>query len=136
MVTIGGKAVVAQELIVRKPHVDLHGGVFGEQQIRMKNTYATSPRLLAYRQCVASQLIGKNFGNLGAVQQAFREAANHCKEQVKDKAKAPKASRTRIIATSSPKVIRKLEALGVITVDQNGRMHFDVGKYEELKRKK
>lgn len=52
---------------------------WGYTAIRKESTKATSPRLLKYRSCVAGEMSGKDFRNLQAVQEAFREAAHKCK---------------------------------------------------------
>jgi len=54
---------------------------WGFTAIRKESTEATSPKLLAYRGCVAGQMGGKR-GTLEAIQIAFREAAHACKAKV------------------------------------------------------
>jgi len=54
---------------------------WGRQATRKESTKATSPRLLAYRKCIASQLNGQTYDNLRGIQQAFRTAAGNCARQ-------------------------------------------------------
>jgi len=48
---------------------------WGYIAVRKARTVATSPRLLAYRSCIAGRLSGKSFANLKEVQEAFKTAA-------------------------------------------------------------
>lgn len=50
---------------------------WGKYAVRGKHTYATSPRLLRYRGCIAGALAGKK-GTLKDIQEAFRAAAHAC----------------------------------------------------------
>lgn len=52
---------------------------------RKATTTATSPRLLAYRSCIAGELVNKKFGSLKSVQEAFKAAANKCKAEASRK---------------------------------------------------
>lgn len=54
---------------------------WGFTAIRKESTEATSPKLLAYRSCVAGVMSGAG-GTLEAVQTKFREAAHACKSKV------------------------------------------------------
>jgi len=48
---------------------------------RKVTTVATSPRLLKYRQCIASKLKGKTFDTLKAVQLEFQKIAPECAKE-------------------------------------------------------
>ena len=63
---------------------------WGYEQTRKVTTDATSPRLLAYRGCVAGELSGKEFDSLKDVQEAFQEAAAKCKVEAAKKPTVPK----------------------------------------------
>ena len=63
---------------------------WGKYAVRKTTTVATSPRLLAYRSCIAAALGGKEYPNLEAVQTAFREAAARCAREAASKPTVPK----------------------------------------------
>lgn len=69
------KVVVEPMMEIRKSvHKDLGGGKLGLiQRRKLKNT-VKDPRLLSIMSCMASELSGKTYGSLGAVQDAFRKA--------------------------------------------------------------
>ena len=54
---------------------------WGFTAIRKDSTETTSPKLLAYRSCVAGEMGGKS-GTLKDIQEAFRGAAHSCKSKV------------------------------------------------------
>ncbi len=54
---------------------------WGFTAIRKESTEATSPRLLAYRSCMAGGMSGVS-GSLKEVQTKFREMAHSCKSKV------------------------------------------------------
>jgi len=54
---------------------------WGFTAIRKESTEASSPKLLAYRSCVAGEMGGKS-GTLKDIQEAFRGAAHTCKAKV------------------------------------------------------
>lgn len=54
---------------------------WGYTAIRKESTEATSPKLLAYRSCMAGGMSGKS-GTLEVIQTAFRELAHSCKSKV------------------------------------------------------
>lgn len=54
---------------------------WGFTAIRKETTEATSPKLLAYRGCVAGAMSGAR-GTLEAIQTKFRESAHACKAKV------------------------------------------------------
>lgn len=54
---------------------------WGFTAIRKESTEATSPKLLAYRSCVAGVMGGAS-GSLKDIQTKFREAAHSCKSRV------------------------------------------------------
>jgi hypothetical protein len=58
----------------KKIHKDLGGGKLGLYQIRSAKNVVKSPRLLNILSCMASQLSGKKYSNLGEVQKAFKDA--------------------------------------------------------------
>ena len=59
---------------------------WGTRQVRKVTAEAESPRLLAYRTCIARHLKNKTFDNLEAVQKKFKETAPECaKEAAKKK---------------------------------------------------
>nr|AHA92082.1 hypothetical protein [Los Azufres archaeal virus 2] len=96
------KIAVAQEAIKRELHKDPHGGRYGTIAVRMKNSFAEAPRLVAFRQCVAGKVrdiynavtsggyrsnivnvsVGQIPPSLGAIQTAFSIAAKECKAEV------------------------------------------------------
>ena len=51
---------------------------WGYIAIRQARTVATSPRLLAYRSCMAGALAGKKYTNLKGIQEAFKTQAPTC----------------------------------------------------------
>lgn len=54
---------------------------WGFTAIRKETTEATSPKLLAYRSCVAGSMAGAS-GSLKDIQTKFRESAHSCKAKV------------------------------------------------------
>jgi len=66
---------------------------WGYEAIRKATTIATSPKLLAYRACIARELVGKKFPDLKTVQETFRETAHKCKGEVAGKPTKPKKGR-------------------------------------------
>ena len=67
-------------MVVRKTvKKDLGGGSLGLTQIRRVRNVVVSPRLRRINSCMAGKLGGKTFGNLGAVQKAFKEARGACR---------------------------------------------------------
>lgn len=52
---------------------------WGYEATRKAHNVTRSKILAKYRSCVAGKLAGKDFANLKAVQEAFREAAHACK---------------------------------------------------------
>lgn len=54
---------------------------WGYTAIRKESTEATSPKLLAYRSCVAGAMSGAS-GTLADIQTRFRESAHSCKSKV------------------------------------------------------
>ena len=73
------KVITEVFMAVKKP------AVFGAKQVRKVHTEATSPRLLKYRGCIASEIAGKKFPNYMAVREAFRAAAKKCAAEVAGK---------------------------------------------------
>ena len=63
---------------------------WGYTAIRKATTEATSPRLLAYRACIAGKLAGKDFANLKEVQETFRSVAKECAAEARSKPTIPK----------------------------------------------
>ena len=63
---------------------------WGYTAIRKATTEATSPRLLAYRSCIASKLAGRKFANLKEVQEEFRRIAPECAREAASKPTIPK----------------------------------------------
>lgn len=58
---------------------------WGNWATRKVTTRAMSPRLLAYRACIAAQLGGKKFANLKEVQETFKRVAPECARQAASK---------------------------------------------------
>lgn len=54
---------------------------WGFTAIRKESTEASSPKLLAYRSCVAGAMSGAS-GTLKDIQEKFRETAHSCKSKV------------------------------------------------------
>jgi hypothetical protein len=68
----------------------LDGGRWGNLAKRFPGkTRAYSPKLLAYRACIASALSGKHPGTIGKVQSAFTDAAHACKKEVEGRGIKP-----------------------------------------------
>jgi hypothetical protein len=63
----------------KKVTKDLGGGKLGLWQIRKINNVVTDPHLLSILSCMAGELAGKKYGNLGAVQEAFKTARSKCR---------------------------------------------------------
>lgn len=77
------KHVISTEMMTyerKAPKTPFRG--WGYTATRKLHTRATSPRLLKYRGCVASELTGKSFPDLKGVQDAFEAAAHACKAKV------------------------------------------------------
>ena len=69
------KVVVTPIMEIKKSiHKDLGGGHLGLIQRRKMKNVVRDPRLLSILACMASELSGKTYTNLGAVQKAFKEA--------------------------------------------------------------
>lgn len=68
--------VIASGMMVVRKRVrkDLGGGRLGLRQVRRVMNIVTDPRLISINECIASELGGKTFPTLGAVQSAFRTA--------------------------------------------------------------
>jgi hypothetical protein len=58
---------------------------WGYLAIRKSRTTATSPRLLAYRSCMAGSLAGKKYANLKDIQTAFKTTAPTCASEAAKK---------------------------------------------------
>ena len=58
---------------------------WGYIAIRKARTVATSPRLLAYRSCMAGSLAAKKYANLKEIQTAFKTAAPTCAKEAAGK---------------------------------------------------
>jgi hypothetical protein len=58
---------------------------WGYTAVRKARTVATSPRLLAYRGCMAGALKGKTYANLKEIQTAFKTTAPTCKAEAAGK---------------------------------------------------
>jgi hypothetical protein len=61
-------------VVKKKIKKDLGGGKLGLRQVRRTFNIVKNPRLLKINQCMASELAGKTFPTLGAVQSAFAKA--------------------------------------------------------------
>lgn len=61
---------------------------WGFKAVRKETTEASSPKLLAYRSCVAGEMSGKS-GTLKDIQEAFRATAHSCKAKVAGVATIP-----------------------------------------------
>ena len=75
-------AVVPLILVRRRRTEKVGDAKWNEFQRRMPTAFATSPKLVAYRACVAEKLTGKKPGSLKAAQEAFAAAAKACKAEV------------------------------------------------------
>ena len=62
------------EVITKKIHKDLGGGHLGLRQIRRVHNVVTDATLQNINGCMASELAGKKFKNLGEIQNAFATA--------------------------------------------------------------
>lgn len=73
--------VIASGMMVVKKKIrkDLGGGKLGLRQVRRVNNVVTDPHLLSINACMASELAGKSYPSLGAVQNAFASARGRCK---------------------------------------------------------
>lgn len=71
--------VTPMMVVKKKVKKDLGGGRLGTRQVRKVTNTVRSQRLAQHQACVASKMAGKSFSNLGAVQDAFREATKACK---------------------------------------------------------
>jgi len=58
---------------------------WGYVATRKARTVATSPRLLAYRGCMAGALAGKKYANLKDIQTAFKTQAPTCAKEAASK---------------------------------------------------
>jgi hypothetical protein len=61
-------------VVTKKVHKDLGGGHLGLRQIRRVMNIIKDARLQRINGCMASELAGKSFSTLGAVQDAFKKA--------------------------------------------------------------
>ena len=61
-------------VVTKKVRKDLGGGHLGLRQVRRVMNIVTDARLLRINGCMASELAGKSFKNLGEVQNAFKTA--------------------------------------------------------------
>lgn len=66
------KVITETFMAVKKP------AAFGGKQTRKTHTEASSPALLKYRGCIATELQGKKYPNFMAVREAFKAAAHKC----------------------------------------------------------
>jgi hypothetical protein len=63
---------------------------WGKVAVRKASTEATSPKLLAYRSCMAREMHGKTFKNLKEVQESFKSTAGRCKVEAAKEKTVPK----------------------------------------------
>jgi len=63
----------------KKVTKDLGGGRLGLWQIRKIDNIVSDPKLLGILSCMAGELAGKKYGNLGGVQNAFKAARGKCR---------------------------------------------------------
>jgi hypothetical protein len=61
-------------VITKKVHKALGGGHLGTRQVRRVHNIVTDARLSRINSCMASELAGKSFKDLGEVQGAFKKA--------------------------------------------------------------
>ncbi len=61
-------------VVTKKVRKDLGGGHLGTRQIRRTRNVVTDARLQEINGCMASEMAGKSFKNLGEVQGAFKKA--------------------------------------------------------------
>lgn len=61
-------------VVTKKVRRDLGGGHLGLRQIRRVMNIVRDPRLQRINSCMASELAGKSYKNLGEVQDAFSKA--------------------------------------------------------------
>lgn len=62
------------EVVKKKIHKNLGGGTLGLRQVRRVHNVVIDARLQKINSCMASQLAGKKFLNLGEIQKAFKDA--------------------------------------------------------------
>jgi hypothetical protein len=62
------------EVVTKKIHKDLGGGHLGLRQIRRVHNIVRDPTLQNINACMASELAGKTFKDLGEIQDAFAKA--------------------------------------------------------------
>lgn len=70
-------------IVKKKIRKDLKGGKLGLRQIRRVFNIVTDEKLLCINATIASQMAGKKFGDLGAVQTAFKSARAKAKAECK-----------------------------------------------------
>lgn len=68
-------------IVKKKIHKDLKGGKLGLRQIRRVFNIVTSEKLMCINATIASEMSGKKFGDLGAVQTAFKSARSKAKSE-------------------------------------------------------
>ena len=61
-------------VVTKKVHKDLGGGKLGLRQVRRTHNVVTNATLGSINSCMAGQLAGKKFKDLGEIQQAFKTA--------------------------------------------------------------
>lgn len=61
-------------IVKKKIHKDLKGGKLGLRQVRRVFNIVSNPKLMCINATIASEMSGKHFGDLGAVQTAFKDA--------------------------------------------------------------
>jgi len=61
-------------VVTKKVRKDLGGGHLGTRQIRRTHNVVTDARLSRINSCMGSEMAGKSFASLGAVQDAFKKA--------------------------------------------------------------
>jgi hypothetical protein len=61
-------------VVTKKVRKDLGGGHLGTRQVRRTRNIVTDARLSRINSCMASEMAGKSFPTLGAVQDAFAKA--------------------------------------------------------------
>jgi hypothetical protein len=62
------------EVIQKHIHKDLGGGHLGLRQVRRTKNIVKDPTLQNINSCMASELAGKTFKDLGEIQDAFKTA--------------------------------------------------------------
>ncbi|MEM4066122.1 MAG: hypothetical protein QXV17_04595 [Candidatus Micrarchaeaceae archaeon] len=91
--------IVPFETVIRSPSEKTKGAAFGTTQVRRLSAHAISPRLLAYRACIAKQLRGSHPGSLAGIQQSFASVAKSCAAQARS---LPTARKPRMSESAIP----------------------------------